>query len=536
MKKFLIISIFSIFLFIGINKVKALNNKDILLDIPNTDIQVAFTVDIDTYPYYYGTMRADTSNGLFKVDFYYSAEQLYYGSMQSSYCGLNSGYEQNPCYGYLTKSTSTVPVYHFYKYYRLDNGHLSTANNEPETVSRNSMFGYFTLATYNFSDYVEYASAWQGYNPYGFPLIKDYDIPWITSVDIYDKNDNNILILTSQYVNELIHNEPEATYVVSTGSQIGKKLTFTFNNFDSDSHATITNLSSGEVVNVSDLSVHTSYVIDNISYDSVYYVEVYNQNELVFVDTIDINQEVRLYNKPYIDLTLDKERLIAWLDFYNLKENYHVYYSKNNGSFTEVQLEENMNHIRVGFNNDQPELHNKNYTIRGQITDENGNILYDRGYNIVFFKNQPYFTFNTSYSIDSGCNNLTITYHNSQNNDVLSYSYDNTTFSNFTNIKTNKLEVCASTPVFVKATRGNDTYYGYFYVNIEEFSSSSNEQYQQNSDLLSAFSNLFGNQDSSILENFSIFFNALKRSFIYKYLLLMILGAFILLIMKLIRR
>lgn len=536
MKKFLILFTSVFCSFFLIDKVNAENFQFIDLQIPNTDIEASFGIDTDIYPYYYGIMRADTSNGIFKVDFYYSAEQLYYGSMQNTTCGLNSGYEENPCYGYLTKSTSTVPVYHYYKYYHLDNGHLSSANNEPETVSRSSMFGYFILATYNFSDYVEYATSWGGYNSYGFPLIKDYSIPWVASSDIYDKNDHNILILSSQYVNELIHNEPEATYVISDGSEIGKKITFNFQNFDNDSYADITNLSTGDIIHLTDLKTNNSYVIDNISFDSVYYVEVYNSDSLVFVDTIDINEEVRLAKKPYINLTLDKERLIAWLEFMNLKPDYHVYYSKNNGEFTEVSLEENKNSIIVGFNNEQPELHNKNYTIHGKITDSNNNILYERGYNIVFFPDSPYFTFKSSYNSDSGCNQLTITFHNSLNSDIVSYSFDNTNFQNFSNIKTNVLELCSNSHIYVKATRGNDIYYGYYYVNISEFSSSSNESFQQELSLLTTFNNLFTGIDLSFLNNINSFFNALKSSYVFRFLMLCITGALILFIMRLIRR
>ena len=145
--------------------------------------------------------------------------------------------------------------------------------------------------------------------------------------------------------------------------------------------------------------------------------------------------------------------------------------------------------LLVGFNNEQPELHNKNYTIHGKITDSNNNILYERGYNIVFFPDSPYFTFKSSYNSDSGCNQLTITYHNSLNSDIVSYSYDNTNYENFSNVKTNVLEVCYNSPIYVKATRGNDIYYGYYYVNVSEFSSSSNESFQQEYSLLTTFNN-----------------------------------------------
>lgn len=561
MKKFLIISIFSFSLFLGINKVKAaVNGSELTFDSYTISYEeqerqncwYKFGSTIGAYggvgkDYYLcssnrkviGFKNSGVANLLspltvYSFDNYFDYQNVYLWSYyyNSTAIILSSG--DLPTMGGSCSSGSFC--FNIINSGSQGNGRSATANSDTILIS-DYYYRYFTSGTY-------FGTSSPSLNVSGSTCSNylTYSTQNIYNNSGYQYNCNFNLF-------ELQNSEPEFSYSILDGTEKGKKLQLLFTNFNEESSsAKITDLSSGQIYNVSPLNTGGttySYEIDNITFDSSFLVEAYNNEELVVNETIDVESELLTSNKPYIDIYVDREELSSIMTFHNTKSNQSFYYSLNNGPFVSTETSPTdgivilpfgiSGAMSVYFNNSGTRL-NKNYVIRGQIRDSNDQILYDKSYNVILFENQPYFTFNSSYNNTTGASIVNITYHNPRVNDVVSYSYDNTSFIQFDNVRSNKLEFYMNSPLYVKASDGNSDIYGYFYVNLKSFESSVNSNNVDNKDLLSTFKDIFTGVNMQFLDNFTTFFNSLKNSFIYKYLLLIITGAFILLIMKLIRR
>ena len=365
------------------------------------------------------------------------------------------------------------------------------------------------------------------------------------------KNNGNYTIVNDNLFT-LSSMQPEYDYEIMPGSEKGQRVLFEFSNFNENSYISIRDLSSGTEYRQDDLLNNTQFDIDNISYDSIFYYEIYNYDDvfndydLIGSGTINIYSDFLATGQPIVKIDLDKEHLVATLGYYEIKDDYLLYYAINDDNF--INIEDNPENLDIVHLDDDRLVifpnsgvrENNNYVLRGRITDSNGRILYDIGYNVVFFPDKPYFSFVSSYNSTTGANEVEITLHNFQNNDIVYYSYDNVNFNQFENINVNKLEVYSDTDIYTKVVRGNNTYYGFYHVNLNAYNNSSNSIYDNsngyNDNLFTGFKNLFTGVDLSFLSNISTFFNALKGSYVFRFIMLCITGALILFIMRMIRR
>ena len=435
------------------------------------------------------------------------------GVSDGSFCYVwkNSGLQGN--YRSASMNSDTI----FINSYNINGVGSSLFFNSGETVSSGSSYKY--LYSYNES-FVNFSSQDLKNN-------SNYSMPRLTIFELEDAN-------------------PEYNYEIMEGTEKGKRLLFEFTNFIENSSITVVDMSSGNILKQEDLQMSNTFDIDNISYDSIFYFEIYNNDELVDSGTINVYSDFLATGQPIININLDKNNLVATLGYYEIEEDYLLYYAINDDNF--INLNDNPENLEIVHLDNDRLVHfpntgvreNNNYVLRGRITDSNGRILYDIGYNVIFFPDKPYFSFESSYNPTSGANEITITLHNFENSDIVYYSYDNINFTQFDNININKLVVYSDTDIYTKVVRGNNTYYGFYHVNLNEYNNSSNSIYDNTNgyddNLFTGFKNLFTGVDMSFLSNISTFFNALKGSYVFRFVMLCITGALILFIMRMIRR
>lgn len=325
--------------------------------------------------------------------------------------------------------------------------------------------------------------------------------------------------------------QPEFDYTITTGSQYGKKLTLNFNRFNSTYTSILENQTTGEEFNI-DPSTDFSYVVDNISYDSVFYLTIYKGSDIYLTRTIDVANEIE---------SLNSNRFVKF-NVINNESFSFIFMNTQNNDVCYIDFEDKKEVVDCGeqyvYSVKNGDITRNSFSLF--TVENNSQVVYKKGYNINFFDDMPEIFLEYSYDNVNQYSVVNIVSKNIISTDTISYSYDNSTWSDLPNSRNNTLNIYAPTDFYVKIVRnGSIVATSYIYVNFNHYGNSSIEDQftsSYGSDIFSYFRQITENLDFSILNNFSTLWNQLKSSSIYLYLLVLIVGSLCVFLIHVINR
>lgn len=324
-------------------------------------------------------------------------------------------------------------------------------------------------------------------------------------------------------------------YEITEGSEKGKKLILNFNNYLETDYVIITNYQSGEEERFDNLKLNNQIIYDNISQDNTYQIKIYDvDNNVILERNIDIQEQLLLTNKRYIYIAnLNNDGLNSYkVGFFNTKDDDKCFYHLKDEEEVEIDCLSKVGVVKSP---------NKNTYAENYIKDKNGNIVVRKNVNLNYLKNYPQFKFESYYDSNENKQTLKVIVDNLQDNDLIYYSYDNENWLLMETKRINYLDFYYSTNLYFKVERNSlivsEAYFDLVY-NSYENSSDNNSISNSNfsfKDLLDSFKQFTGNKNNTLNLGTNIY-NRLKNSKLGLFLTILIVGSFIILIVKSIKR
>lgn len=517
-----------------INSVTASGKK--MLPIDYTNLRTAFD---DLRRLY----NKSTDNFFCKID--YTAD-TYTGITLYCYTGTN-----------FTVSNLNLGKYYFKKGNQSYNDAYYV--NYQLTNSTNSLYANYFVNYYNFQTHTLVNSSWtlnlnqnvapiyiNGTYGIGTPLLKQDMVYWSPSINFDIKyTQPGAYDSVMDYWNYIIFNGTQYGYnskltTLIDGIKIPLETSMTYTTVLNDNNTfnvnmIFTNLNNGKYASWKNYGT-TEYgpiPTDTINFslyeqlaNTVIEITIYNaDNSILKTYTVDLALINK--NKPYVEIkgfNLNNHINSVTYKYQKASDTKNICkYQIGNGTITTESCDGDMFKSREA---------STNTFINFFIYDKNNNLLYDRSENLNFLTNMPYFIFTSEYDKNLYGTVLNIDLRNYLDTDIVSYSLDNSNWTDFTNVSFNQLTYFENKTVYFKVTRNSEIITLAKYDVIVDI-----PEYQQNntSTLIKIIQNAI-NSISTVTSLFSQMFNMILKTQFGALILISLAGAVLILIIAIFKK